>query len=624
MVSAPLRRANALFHEREKRWYDPVPDTPMKRFSFSMTGSMTTGIFVLLFGSLFIWGMTRMITPSVGKAVYQYQSKEAHEAVLPFLVESEGEMMEVTFAVSVPSFAPSLYRIKPDDCLSRLSIDGRPVEDELIPFCDYDKGRTINLHEFLTPGDHRISATVKDQGGKGGFMFGLDPSDPLQRTLHVLLILFIAFGVSHIVLSARRHFHVESTLAWIFLFGVLLRVIYVLWTPYPVRAYDVDGHLEYIQYVVDHLLIPKSSEGWEYNQPPLYYFLMAPIVMVGKMLTIVPPNIWPIVQWSSLLLSIGTLLVAGWIGHMLFKGKQLWQQSLFLAVIAVFPGLIFFASRITNDTLLSFLSFLFLAFLIRWWQLGTMRDWLLSTFILALAILTKTSALPFVMLIALCLVFHPRWKMPQKVLAGVWAFLMLSILTGWYFFLRFIIEGESSLINSGLNSGLAVVNTFSHLTVFNPLQIVAHPYNNDWADGERRQFFWEYLFKSVFVGQWQLGPRMFSFTVLLESCSLVLLAVSALGFWNDLYRHLEERLPYLLTLGALLGSAFFYRFDYPYGCNQDYRFIPLLAAPVAYGLIRGLELLPASVRSVAIAFTWNVIALCTMLVIFLAQSNYSS
>jgi hypothetical protein len=43
-------------------------------------------------------------------------------------------------------------------------------------------------------------------------------------------------------------------------------------------GYDVHGHFEYFEFLVEHRTIPRAGDGWQMFQSPLYYLLNAPLV----------------------------------------------------------------------------------------------------------------------------------------------------------------------------------------------------------------------------------------------------------------------------------------------------------------------------------------------------------
>ncbi len=53
--------------------------------------------------------------------------------------------------------------------------------------------------------------------------------------------------------------------------GFALQAVYLSGTPCFLRSYDVEGHIQYINYVASHFALPGQQSGWETYQPPLYY-----------------------------------------------------------------------------------------------------------------------------------------------------------------------------------------------------------------------------------------------------------------------------------------------------------------------------------------------------------------
>jgi len=66
---------------------------------------------------------------------------------------------------------------------------------------------------------------------------------------------------------------------WIVLFAHNLSLL-------PVRkGFDVDGHLEYIDYIRQRHALPLANEGWAMHHPPLYYLFCASILSVCHLRT---------------------------------------------------------------------------------------------------------------------------------------------------------------------------------------------------------------------------------------------------------------------------------------------------------------------------------------------------
>ena len=42
-------------------------------------------------------------------------------------------------------------------------------------------------------------------------------------------------------------------------------------------GYDMNKHLEYVQYIAERHRLPLANQGWELFQPPLFYLLEVPV-----------------------------------------------------------------------------------------------------------------------------------------------------------------------------------------------------------------------------------------------------------------------------------------------------------------------------------------------------------
>ena len=377
--------------------------------------------------------------------------------------------------------------------------------------------------------------------------------------------------------SFSRHW----ILVAVFIAGVLLRAAYVAQTPHDVRAYDWEGHVGYIHYVADHGTIPPAQAGWEYYQPPLYYFITGGWMAAAQHVGMTEPVILRSIQWFSFLLSCVALAAGIWIGLLLFgRERRTALAILFAGVIAVFPGLVYHASRITNDTLFLTFSFVWCGLLLSWWRDGRARDWHLSCLVLAFALLTKSTALPYFPIAAVCLFLRPRTSWRQRLrLGGIGAGVIL-LLSGWIFILRFIVERETFIVGNHLNDDLRIRNTAVHLLRFNPFQILAHPYNANWDESMDRQFFWENFFKSSIVGEWNWGPVLEPLVRWLETIGLSAIPLALWGIVRESRKPLRWFSPLLIMSVFLIFSAFSYRVLSPFSPNQDFRFVPVVLVPL--------------------------------------------
>ncbi len=568
----------------------------------STTGKRLTRSFWLFVGGAALWVLLWWaMIPSFPKAVL-LAGKNASEVTLPLERKTDPTDLQITAVMRVGPLRAARYVVMVDDCLTELTINGKVIADPAIPLCN-GPGKAIDLSKALHTGSNSVQARIRDDGGV--LMFSIRPSasDPLVALL-LVAGLVLAGGLTTAMVRCVGS---GKNSGWLALSaaltgGVALRAAYMASTAYNTRAYDWDGHIEYIRYVATHLSMPPAQGGWEYYQPPLYYIFTGGWMRLAQTVGRGEGLILGDIRLFSLAIAVGSLLLCAWIASLLFDRRtQPWTVALFTALLAAAPGLVFFSSRITNDTLFVPVSLAWLGFLLRWWKEGKDNDWLLSCAFLGAGLLTKSNALPYLPIAGLCLVLRPGFRWKNRFLLGLLGGALITAFSGWFFWIRFVVEKETFIVGNRLNGAMGVKNTWDHLLAFNPFRILAHPYNDNWNDAQGRQWFWEYFYKSFVVGEWNFGAALRPVTLLLQLLRLLTLPVMAVGLWTELRASWRKAVPLVLTLTLLLGAAFAYRVRSPFSANQDFRFVPLVIVPAAYFLVRGLGRLTGPLRLWAIA-----------------------
>ncbi len=363
----------------------------------------------------------------------------------------------------------------------------------------------------------------------------------------------------------------------ILLLAIVLRVTYLAKTPYSVREHDVAAHIDYISYMAEHRRVPPAADGWEYHQPPLYYAASAVIWKTGAAVGWERDTQLFAVQIFSVFLSLAFVAIAAWIGRMIFGRKRMAEWAAFVLLIAIFPGLLIAGSRISNDSLAMVLSALAVALLLRWYRDGKTRDWYLLGIALSLAFLAKVAA---VLLLPVALGLYAwkhraQWKHHIAPLAVF--VLIVAALTAWYPAVRLHEQSARAAIpgTEGLDPGVLLPTTPVNFLTFNPVKIVQIPYLDPWDDASRRQYFWEYWFRSAFLGEWNFGDALLPWSRAVLVGGLGMLFCAIVGLWQAL-RHGRNAewwvLPVVAVAVVLLAGAVGYRFVNTCACAQDFRY----------------------------------------------------
>lgn len=542
------------------------------------------------------------VSPSFTTGTYVFLGQEPQSFTMPFsLREATSGRFSVDVDMVLEGIYPTRYHLLPDDCLDEVWVNGQQVKDPAIPFCDYLAGRTVDLSPYLRKGSNHLTLLLYNGGGPAGLQVRVAPRDPILLALLLALLLWCSLFVLAWVRGARVRYAVYL----LFFLGVVLRVWYTVSTPPWIRGHDFDGHVEYIRYVAQHFAIPPPHAGWELYHPPLYYFGAALWVRLGEFFGRSPVLLVQDLQVLSLLLSIIVLAIGIGIARALFSREDERQHLLLsTGVLATFPALIFFAARINNDVLYHLLAFVVFALLLRWWGSGRGRDWYLLCFTVGLGLLTKNNALLFVPIVLLCLLLRRGISWRRKAGHAALSLLLLAAMTGWFVVPRMLMEPDPAAFVIGnarfINQGVRVPNSLDAFVTFNPLQVLLHPYNQSWDDSARRKFFWEFLFRSAFFGEFNFGGKLRPLGIFLLLLGMVGLPLMALGCWRDLRRRAMHTIPIWVTLAILIVGHLAARWKFPYGPTQDFRYSILLVVPLTYYAIRGVEALPLRLRRAAI------------------------
>jgi len=395
-----------------------------------------------------------------------------------------------------------------------------------------------------------------------------------------------------------------------FALGAMLRMLYAAKTPYWVHAYDWQGHQQYVLFLTEYGYLPPAAFGWETFQPPLFYVFAA---LWLKTVTVVGLG-YGSLQILSVIISILTLAAALWIGTLIWKRAEDSPALLIYGfLIAACPAFVYQSSQITNDGLSLLLSVLLIGLVLRWQMARSRSDWVLLSIIMGLGLLTKSSALLLVPVIVITVVYAPV-VMRQKAMLLLISALIVTIVSGWFFVLRFGIESQTSLVGNSaqIHKLLKVPRRVRDIVVFNPVSVVLQPFTDDLTT-PRREYLWEHTFRSALFGHRFVTPLQLASLLALSALGALLLACK--GMTN---RSRPERMVLLWTLLPMLAGALSYRYLTPSIANANIRFILPALIPLSVFAVHGATMLTGRHRDTAFALLGSCAALSTAVILRLS------
>ncbi|HEY9756233.1 MAG TPA: hypothetical protein V6C97_13790 [Oculatellaceae cyanobacterium] len=386
--------------------------------------------------------------------------------------------------------------------------------------------------------------------------------------------------------------------------GLGIRLSYYLQTPFGRRVHDLNGHIEYVRYVMDHATIPPSNGGFEFYQPPLFYFIAAIFTRIVKAFGVSTGEaVSTFVPLITLACALAAFVFAALVGTRLFRlqSEVNWRIA-FVYFMAVFPGLVFMGGKgVNNDCLLLLLSYMFFWQLTCFWQTGKGSYWRAGLITMAASVLAKGNGILSIPTGFICLFLKSDYRLSLKIRRFMQGVFWLLVSCGWYFLFRIVFDHQTELCGnvSWLNDPPSVRwSAFE----FSPLAVLITPFNHVWEKIPsfilQPERFWEFLFRSAFFGEW-----WFEFDLLGSATELLAMVLLLYALYGILFEIRQKHIfwPGLVTLVVQVLGIWLYRIRLGYfSAINNFRYIPVVLMPIIYYTFVGIRATSGGVRYVGI------------------------
>jgi len=406
----------------------------------------------------------------------------------------------------------------------------------------------------------------------------------IQISFFICIVPIIGYAV---YLKINKKLDTDSMAVMIIITGILLRVVYTLYTPFTIRQHDVIGsafsHLDYVRYVAEKFSLPDIGYCQAYH-PPLHYIISAVFYKLGKIMGLSNFYSFRLVQIEMVFLNSMTLIYFYKILKE-FKPKKMVTLAA-IAIFAFFPYNIFFASFLNNDNTMYFFYIIAVYYMIRWMKEKNVKNAVLMALFLSLTMLVKKNGIilvPVALAVFAAAILRDK-RNYKEILKQAGVFLTISIPLCIIFPIRNYVKfGQGLMYAPGVNFE-KYANTLKNLLYIPIKGFIEQPFTQDPFTG-RNELFADYVLKSSLFGEWRFEGLEKIATLLLFATS-VLIIILAVYLIVQNVKLLKGRgfimlLCLILPFGLLLQS----RLSIPVVCAQNFRYagVGLIGAAFFYG-----------------------------------------
>ncbi len=403
----------------------------------------------------------------------------------------------------------------------------------------------------------------------------------LERLMINSIIVLVAVLLLLILFKRITFF---NALVIIIVIGFIMRVGYMLYTPYDVRQHDIGvigsaGHLDYIYTIFNTGSLPKSNAEQFYH-PPFYYYLSAAVFKVATLFYNNNDFAFNAVRLIPCFASCATMIVS----YKIFKNIKLSKPAILLAmtIVCMHPSFIYLGGSINNDMLSIFFITVTILYTIKWYFDQSYKNIIILAVALGLGMMTKLSVVMMAPIIAAVFLYVLIKNRKDRRLGDyvyqILAFGAISVPLGMWYSIRNLILYNQELgyvlkLSKYLNiycGDYTIAQRF--LTI--PLQNLA---SSAFPDVISDYNVYLYTIKSSLFGEWSYNEletqaKLFAIVniilILISLISMIYVFINAKNSINKLAKWFMA-LIWLVQIGAYIK----FNIDYPFGCTMDFRYI---------------------------------------------------
>ena len=399
----------------------------------------------------------------------------------------------------------------------------------------------------------------------------------------ILLVVGIYYAVKQI---KKLRINYKDIVLIIMILGILIRVMYIIYTPITERQHDVysindQGHLGYIYTIYQTGKLPDTN-SIQFYHPPLFHLIAAGWLKVNDVFNVSLDRSIEGIQIITAIFSSLIMLVAYRIVEKI-EIRNIYK-ILIMAVMAFHPTFIILAGSINNDVLMILLSFYIILYLIKWNDNPNIKNTSVLAVITGCAVMTKVSGA--IMAVPIMYTFIKRifevYKVEKKnllrLLGKFLLFGVISLPLGLWHPMRNLIMfnqkiGWVLLPAEGLYVGQYSI--FERFLSISFKELFGYTYCA--IPGDHNIF--SYIVKTSILGEFTYNNGIGVYVSLFKIINLIIISMTIICIFillkkikkNNNNSFITEIL--LITFFINIVSYYNFNIQYPYICTMDFRYI---------------------------------------------------
>lgn len=399
----------------------------------------------------------------------------------------------------------------------------------------------------------------------------------------ILLVVGIYYAAKQI---KKLRINYKDIVLIIMILGILIRVMYIIYTPITERQHDVysindQGHLGYIYTIYQTGKLPDTN-SIQFYHPPLFHLIAAGWLKVNDLFNVGLDRSIEGIQIITAIFSSLIMLVAYRIVEKI-EIRNIYK-ILIMVVMAFHPTFIILAGSINNDVLMILLSFYIILYLIKWNDDPNIKNTIILAIITGCAVMTKVSGA--IMAVPIMYTFIKRifevYKVEKKNLLRLFGkFLLFGVISlplGLWHPMRNLIMfnqkiGWVLLPAEGLYVGQYSI--FERFLSISFKELFDYTYCAIPVDHN----IFSYIVKTSILGEFTYNNGIDVYVSLFKIINLIIISITIICIFillkkiKKISNNSFVTKILLITFFINIVSYYHFNIQYPYICTMDFRYI---------------------------------------------------